>query len=109
MTGPLEDMTASQRVGLVAELDSPDHPHLGWSREQIEAARAAEGIDVAGLHFILTWSPQPAAELAEFREKFDVHFLAMPTHGRRGGPRIQFGSVAERLVRLSDGPTLVVR
>ncbi|MEM6931247.1 MAG: universal stress protein [Myxococcota bacterium] len=106
----LDDMSASQRVGLVGEITTPEeHPHYTWSRERILEALNEADLTVDAFHFVLTTLHQPAPELADFRAELGVDLLAMPTHGRRGGPRVQFGSVTERLVRLSDGPSLVVR
>lgn len=106
----LADLFASRRVGLIDELTSPEqHPHREWAEQEIRAALQTAELEVANLHFLLTSSHHPAAELAEFCTTIDASVAAMPTHGRQGLARLQFGSVTERLVRLCSVPSVVVR
>jgi nucleotide-binding universal stress UspA family protein len=47
--------------------------------------------------------------ISEFVERNDVDLVAIATHGRSGITRWAFGSVADKLVRSSSVPVLVVR
>lgn len=55
------------------------------------------------------WGESTAAAIAEFARAFEVDFIAMGTHGRRGVSHALLGSVAEEVVRLSSVPVLMVR
>jgi len=106
----LADLFASRRVGLVGDITTPeDHPHHGWAMAECRAAIEAADLEVAGLHLILTSSSHPARDLASFQAELGADLVATPTHGRQGVARLQFGSVTERLVRLTSVPSLVVR
>lgn len=63
--------------------------------------------DKASLH--VEWSESTAAAIAEFAEAFEVDFIAMGTHGRRGISHALLGHVAEDVVRRANVPVLVVR
>lgn len=47
--------------------------------------------------------------LAHEADESGAHLIAMPTHGRKGMSRAILGSVAERTVRASNVPVMVVR
>jgi len=51
---------------------------------------------------------RPADEIVELAASLDADLVVVGTHGRHGVRRILLGSVAERLVRLSPKPVLVV-
>lgn len=51
----------------------------------------------------------PGREIAELADELDVDLVIMPSHGRSGLPRLLLGSVAERVLRLSRRPVLVLR
>ncbi|MCY4730754.1 universal stress protein [Natronomonas gomsonensis] len=75
----------------------------------IDDARArakAEGVDsirgtVAG--------GSPYRGILEYVDDYDIDFVVMGTHGRRGVDRFLLGSVAEKVVRSADCPVLTVR
>lgn len=46
--------------------------------------------------------------LAEYAEKLPADIIVIGTHGRRGLDRLLLGSVAEKLVRLSSVPVLLI-
>src|SRR5688572_14627621 len=52
---------------------------------------------------------EPAAELAKHAQAEKVDLVVMTTHGRGGVSRLWLGSVADRLVRQSDRPVLLLR
>ena len=51
----------------------------------------------------------PGEEIAAYAERIGADLIVMPSHGRRGISRILIGSVAERVLRLSHCPVLVLR
>ncbi|WP_248897162.1 universal stress protein [Haloplanus halobius] len=50
----------------------------------------------------------PHQAILDYADEHDIGLVVMGTHGRTGVDRYLLGSVAERVVRLSDVPTLVV-
>jgi nucleotide-binding universal stress UspA family protein len=51
----------------------------------------------------------PASELIEYVDEHDIDLVVIGTHGRSGLDRLLLGSVAERVIRSSSAPVLVVR
>lgn len=51
----------------------------------------------------------PAVGILETAERNAADMIAITTHGRSGLPRIILGSVADKVVRASHVPVLVVR
>lgn len=51
----------------------------------------------------------PGHRVAEFAKKIGADLVVMPSHGRTGLRHLLIGSVAERVVRLSHCPVLVLR
>lgn len=62
-----------------------------------------EGIDVA-----ITIG-DPGQSIADFAASANAELIVLPSHGRTGLQRLLIGSVAERVVRLSHCPVLVLR
>ena len=54
-------------------------------------------------------SGKVAETIVDYAEKHDVDLIIMATHGRSGVSRWALGSVAERVLRLSCVPVLMVR
>jgi nucleotide-binding universal stress UspA family protein len=50
----------------------------------------------------------PYKGIIEYADEHDVDLLVMSTHGRSGMNRFLFGSVTERVLRITDRPVLVV-
>lgn len=50
----------------------------------------------------------PGGNIVELAEKEDVDLVVIATHGRTGFARFVFGSVAEKVVRRSPRPVLVI-
>jgi nucleotide-binding universal stress UspA family protein len=49
-----------------------------------------------------------AGEILQFAEKENIDLIIMGTHGRQGLDKIVFGSVADRVVKSSPAPVMVV-
>jgi nucleotide-binding universal stress UspA family protein len=61
---------------------------------------------IIGLSGLLT---HPAEEILDYAEKENISLIIMATHGRTGIKRWALGSVAEKVVRASTKPILLVR
>jgi nucleotide-binding universal stress UspA family protein len=51
----------------------------------------------------------PADEIAKVADEIGADLLVIATHGRSGVPRLLLGSVAERVLRESKRPLLIVK
>lgn len=51
----------------------------------------------------------PGSEIVQFAKEIGADFIIMPSHGRTGITRLLLGSVAERVLRLSECPVIVLR
>lgn len=66
--------------------------------------------EVAGVEVREVFSEgQPSTEIINFAEKNDIDLIVMGTLGKTGLDRFLLGSVAEKVVRNSKVPVLVVR
>jgi nucleotide-binding universal stress UspA family protein len=52
---------------------------------------------------------RPADAILDYAGEFDCRILAMATHGRSGGVRVELGSVADGVLRQTNRPVLLVR
>lgn len=73
--------------------------------DQQAGAAAAQGLPV--VHGLRTG--EAAAELARYAEAESIDLVVMTTHGRGGVSRLWLGSVADRMVRRSARPILLLR
>src|SRR5688572_6076715 len=109
---------APARVHVVHVLPRVDlaHPGVVWSRDDDEPRRrhAHERLRRqlrggpfadAVLHVVVG---EPGARIVEVAREVDADLVALPSHGRRGLPRLLLGSVAEHVARLAPCPVLVV-
>ena len=51
----------------------------------------------------------PSTEIVDFAKEIAADLIVLPSHGRKGISRFLLGSVAERVVRLSPCPVLVIK
>jgi len=51
----------------------------------------------------------PAEEILGYAERAGIGVIALPTHGRTGLEHALFGSVAEKVVKISHVPVLTIR
>ena len=98
----------------------PGGSMMGWSelnQELVDGARSDldetarrlraehDGLEVE----ILVRVGAPAQEILDAARSLAVDRVVIGTHGRRGLESFLFGSVAERVLRLSEVPVLVVK
>ena len=50
----------------------------------------------------------PAEEIVKYAKEHDIDLIIMGTHGRKGLDRLVFGSVAEKVVKMSPVPVLTL-
>lgn len=72
---------------------------------KIKAQLSKEGLNVEAK--VLTG--RPAETITDFAQRGKVDLIALATHGRSGISRWVFGSVADKLVRSSSAPVLLIR
>lgn len=51
----------------------------------------------------------PTTQIVDYAEEIGADLIVMPSHGRTGAKRFLLGSVAERVVRLSHCPVLILK
>ena len=51
----------------------------------------------------------PSTEIVDYAKEMEADLIVMPSHGRKGVSRFLLGSVAERVVRLSHCPVLILK
>ncbi|MDJ0743045.1 MAG: universal stress protein [Xenococcaceae cyanobacterium MO_167.B27] len=51
----------------------------------------------------------PSTQIVDYAEEIEADLIVMPSHGRKGMSRFLIGSVAERVVRLSHCPVLILK
>lgn len=67
------------------------------------------GADADRVETMVLRHHSPGDAVAELASERDADLVIVGSHGRTGLSRVLLGSVAERIVRLSHGPVLVVR
>lgn len=73
--------------------------------EQVEEALKKEGYEVK----TVLYDGPPAKTILKIAEEMEVDVIAMSTHGRTGPAHFIMGSVAERVVRHSKVPVMLIR
>lgn len=102
------------RVGeaiLVPAVDQDAQVHARMESEAREyLARVASRIRAPGLEVNeRTLSGEAVRSLLDLAREVGADLIALATHGRTGWQRLAFGSVADKIVRTSDIPMLVLR
>jgi nucleotide-binding universal stress UspA family protein len=95
----------------------PPSPGIVWGTvdDQVRLARVREALeemlaerDLAAVHaHVLIGTP--SSTVADLAEEIDADMVVVSSHGRTGLMRAALGSVAERIVRLSKRPVLVLK
>jgi nucleotide-binding universal stress UspA family protein len=81
------------------------HSEAGQYLSQMVAALKQQGVQASSL----VVAGAPTEEIRRAAESGDIAMLAMATHGRGGLQRWALGSVADKVMRMSTTPTLLVR
>lgn len=72
--------------------------------------KAGEDLKNKGAEIKIKIGSGPAAEeIIKAADEIDANLIAMSTHGRSGLSRWALGSVAEKVLRMSNRPVLVIR
>ena len=91
------------------------HPSLEIFAEELKTG-ASKKLD----HFLREYMPDipdveydvvlgdPAEEIVKYANEHDIDMIVMGTHGRKGLDRLVFGSVAEKVVKMSPVPVLTL-
>lgn len=95
-TPPALDFQALQEAGMKA---------AEYYLAETKAALSKEGLSVEAT----VSTGKPAEAITEFAQSNEVDLIALATHGRSGISRWVFGSVADRLMRSSLAPLLLIR
>ena len=84
-------------------IEEPDRDEIQRMLSEVLPKDPAVGCE----HRLLTGSP--ARAIVQLAEEEHVDMIVMPTHGRKGLPRLLMGSVAEEVVRKAKCPVLTVK
>jgi nucleotide-binding universal stress UspA family protein len=113
VTEQVKASTYAPEAGELSGLAGPDVT-VTFGKKETEAQRYLEGIadklDVKGIKArteVLFWPPAEA--IASCAEKNSADIIVMSTHGRSGPSRWAFGSVADKVLRSSCVPVLLIR
>ena len=113
----IETVESLDKIEVVHVAPCPTDAAVFWGQatEQIIADRVNETwrefVNKHGLpdlNFTLFFG-DPGTRLAEFAKEKNAGLIMIASHGRTGLNRVLLGSVAERVVRLSTCPVLVIR
>ena len=87
----------------IEAVDAVSESYLNGLKSRLTRQEGLSAVDVRLLH-------GPAAEtISDLAAAISNNLVAMTTHGRSGVGRLMLGSVAERVVRQSGDPVLLVR
>ena len=82
-----------------------------WEKRAEEKLKATyhdkEGLEFNGEIHIRKGKPQE--EILKLADELEVDMIVIGSHGRQGLERTIFGSVAEKVTRMSKVPTLVIK
>lgn len=100
----LRDVTAAEFEHLWNKADQ-DRWH-SKAKKKIEERLAAEKYD--GIQVEVAFG-SPGESITDYARRVSAELIVMPSHGRRGLSHWLLGSVAERVLRLSPCPVLVLK
>lgn len=83
-----------------------DHEQQKSLLEKMQQTFGGDRYQQVKLHCIIG---DPGYEITELAKEENAKLIIMPSHGRTGISRLLLGSVAERVLRLSSCPVLVLR
>lgn len=98
---PLLPEFATAEVDLLPRLEEEAKAYIAQKVEELKQA----GYKVTGV----IEEGRAADAIADFSKEHGMNLIVMATHGRSGLSRWAFGSVADRVLRLSCCPVLLIR
>jgi nucleotide-binding universal stress UspA family protein len=111
-----EQVQARTRAPEARELYHSAGPEVtvGFGKKQSEAqrylGRIAKELETKGIKARTEVLPWPPAEtIASYAERNSADIIVMSTHGRSGPSRWAYGSVADKVLRSSCAPVLLIR
>lgn len=96
-----------QETRYLEEFSDTEHTTIDRAG-RIYAAGLAEVAGERLRHHELRWNDHPADEIVDYIESSGPDLVVISSHGRTGLSRWMLGSVAERVVRASIAPVLVL-
>jgi len=118
-------------LGIAGDLQSEDSPGMvghpeggttGMVGERTQAGQVQEQLEQRGRTIVdgvaerldaetvtAVEGGEPHQVIVDYTERVDIDLVVMGTHGRSGLDRYLLGSIAEKIVRLSDAPVVTVR
>jgi nucleotide-binding universal stress UspA family protein len=104
----IPDQPGENDTGIGAKFERQMRQHMQDSRDRLEELRARHNSASAPLsHAVIDGFPDTA--VANLASEISADLVVVGTHGRTGFRRFLLGSVAERVVRLSETNVLVAR
>ncbi len=90
---------------LIEEVEQRDKAEVNSYLEKVGRGLKEKGIKVqTSVHV-----GDPAAEIIAHAGAVNVDFILMASHGRSGPAKVAFGSVADKVLKTSNVPVMIVR
>jgi len=103
---PSEDPAHPEHRAYLSEMLATTEQNIKKSPSLPPEEKVKVDSDIIGASGLLT---HPAEEILDYAEANDIGLIIMTTHGRTGIKRWALGSTAEKVVRASKCPVLLVR
>ena len=112
----LEDASHLHILHVLSHLN-PGEPGIIWHsiddqtrKQHVEKVFQEQfsGSEYSGVHLSVAIG-DPSSEIIDYAKTQEIDLIVIPSHGRTGLKRFVMGSVAERVVRFSKCPVLVLR
>lgn len=79
-----------------------------WADRAFNRYLAGEQVSGVSLHKVVRFG-KPARTICAYATEVGADWIVIASHGRSGFERAVFGSVAEKVLRLSEQPVLVIK
>jgi universal stress protein A len=93
---------------LTISLPAYEHELIASSRAALDKAVKEHGGAGLPIHPVLKVG-SPAMEIVRFADEEKIELIVIATHGKSAFHHFVFGSVAEKVIRLTSCPLLVIR
>jgi nucleotide-binding universal stress UspA family protein len=106
----VEPITDAQSAPVLYDLDAArSQPHLAEAHAYLDDLARRLRAAGATVHGLLSVAWKPASAIIEAARERQADLIAMATHGRSGLKRLLLGSVADKVLRGSELPLLLIR